>query len=58
MSIIAGTLAILLTVLAVLLAASALIAKSLYDGSLQADVRWVRAYIRTEFAHYKYTRQN
>jgi hypothetical protein len=58
MSTTAGILAILLTVLCLLTLATALVVKSLNEGSLQADVRWVRAYIRTEFAHWKYTRQN
>jgi hypothetical protein len=35
-----------MTVLAVLFAAAALISKAWLDGSLQADIKWARQYVR------------
>jgi hypothetical protein len=58
MSTFAATAAFILIVLAPLVGAVALIIKCYRTGSLQADVRWAVAYIRTEFAHWKYSRQN
>jgi membrane-bound metal-dependent hydrolase YbcI (DUF457 family) len=58
MSTVAATAALVLIILALAFLIAAIIIAAYRDGSLQADVRWVRAYIRTEFAHYKYTRQN
>jgi len=47
-----GYAALIMTVLAVLFAAAAIITKAWREGSLQADIKWVRNYIRIYMNHY------
>lgn len=56
MTVFAGTLALVFTVLFVVFLAAAVIAKAAQEGSLQADARWVRGYIRLAIKRYTPTR--
>ena len=47
-----GYAALIMTVLAVLFAAAAIITKAWREGSLQADIKWVRNFIRIYMNHY------
>jgi hypothetical protein len=58
MSDLIGLLAFIGIVIALALGISAVIIAAYRDGTLGEDYRWVRAYIRTELAHRKYSSQN
>lgn len=55
MSDFAATAALILSVLCILFAAAALITKALHEGSLQADIRWVRRVAKTYIRHIFHT---